>query len=209
MALWLETPFSRHYNSQNGKQGTIVSRFLDASGSMTAADLRREWVAWTDGQREDFCQSCCWLYEQADFADMLRFIMGHGRPQAWSAIATLIAAYLPQEEAFQFLLGALRSTDIGNASNAIQGLALTKHSDAEAAIRKRLQEVWTSPKLWVDDYFLNWVASEAEKCIQYPIELGASPADFEEQVRRLSEHVCRGNRESCRRWLSKHYSWLQ
>jgi hypothetical protein len=140
---------------------------------------------------------------------MLRFVMRQGGEEDWRAIAALIATHLPQEEAFQFLLGALRSTDVGNGSNTIQGIAITKHSAAEAALRKRLQVIWASPKLWVDDDFVNWVASEAESCIQYLIELGASPADFEGQVRGLSEHVCRRNRESCRRWLSKHYAWLQ
>jgi len=39
--------------------------------------------------------------------------------------------------------------------------------------------------------------------------LGAPASDFAEQVRKLSEHVCSGNRKSCRKFLSKHYSWLK
>jgi hypothetical protein len=64
MPLRLETQFTRYYNSQERKQGTNVSRFMDGSASMTATDLEREWLAWTAWQRLDFCQSCCWLYKR-------------------------------------------------------------------------------------------------------------------------------------------------
>jgi hypothetical protein len=205
-----ESQFTRSYMSRDRNLGGCdVSRFMDGSASMTASQLQRQWVGWNSWQRVEFCQSCCWLYQQPDFTDMLRFIIQHGGPDEWSAIAGLTATYLPREEAFRFLLDALRARGTGICSNIIQAIAITKHPDAEATLRQHLRSVWDNPTLWNDDGFLNWVAADAKGCIQYLIELGASPADFEEQVRRLSEHVCKGNRDSCRRWLSKHYSWLK
>jgi hypothetical protein len=208
MPLALERQFSRYYHSgQPNTGGCFVSRFMDGSASMTAEQLQREWPTWTREQRTDFCQSCCWLHQQSDFRNMLRFIMQHGSSEDWPGIALLTASYLPCDEAFPFLLGvaALHPMDI----NVIQAIAETKHPDAEATLRQHLRAIWDNPALWNDDDFLNWVASYATACIQHLVELGASPADFDEQVRRLSEHVCGGNRDSCRRSLSKHYSWLK
>jgi hypothetical protein len=215
MVPYLESRFSRHYRTIEEEMktakysGTSVSRFLDGSASMTAEQLRREWPTWTEWDRVDFCQECRWLDEQPDFADMLRFIMQHGAPDNWAAAAGSIARNLPAEEAFPFLVRALQARGDGICGNIIQGIATTKHPDAEKILRQHLQTIWEDPKLWSDDSFLNWVAKDAEACIKHLLELGAPAADFEEKVRRLSEHVCGGNRDSCRRWLSKHYSWLQ
>jgi hypothetical protein len=203
-----ERRFSRSYYSKEHKMGSEVSRFMDGSASITASELQREWPAWTEDQRLDFCQFCCWLDEQADFPDMLRFIMQHGGPEDWSGIAMSVASRLPRDEGFALLLEALRATDIGHCSNVTQAIALTKHPEAEATLHRHLETVWAHPKLWEDASFINWVAFDATTCIAHLIELGASAADFEEQVRRLSQHVCSHNRDSCRNFLSKYYSWL-
>jgi len=207
MPLSLETRFTRSYSSVDDKTGFWVSRFMDGSASMTADELRRHWSHWTSEERVDFCQSCVWLHKQADYSEMLRCVMHHGAPDQWSAVAVNVASDLPREEAFDFLLDALGAIGSGICSNIIQGIAITKHPEAEATLRDRLRIIWANPKLWDDDDFLNWVASDATCCIQYLIELGAPPADFEEQARRLSEHHCEGNRDSCRRWLSQYYSF--
>ena len=214
MLLYIESRFARHYVTPELEMktakygGTTISRFMDGSASMTADQLRREWPTFTDRERVDFCQECSWLYKQNDYPEMLRFIMQQGTPEDWSGIAHLISVTLPAEEAFPFLVRALRSQGNGIGSNIIQGIAITKHPDAEATLRQHLQGVWERPTLWDDDSFLNWVAADAETCIKHLLELGAPAADFEEKVRRLSQHACKGNRESCRRWLSKDYSWL-
>lgn len=214
MILFHESRFSRNYRTPESEMktakcsGTIISRFMDGSASMTAEQLRREWRTLTKWERLDFCQSCVWLHKQVDFPEMLRFIMQHGGPDDWSAIAGWIAANLPPEEAFHFLVAALGAREAGEGSNIIQAIATTKHPDAETTLRQHLQAVWDNPALWNNDSFLNWVAHDAEGCIKNLIELGASPVDFDKEVRGLSEHVCKGNRDSCRRWLSKYYSWL-
>jgi hypothetical protein len=207
MPLTRERPFSRTYYS--AEIGTYhVSRFMDGSASMTASELQREWPAWTEYQRLDFCNNCSWLFRQSDFPEMLRFIMQHGSPHDWSPIAGSVASQLPCDEAFRVLLGALQGVEIGNCSNIAQGIALTKHPNAEATLRRHLQAVWEHQALWDDADFTNWVALDATSCIAHLIELGAPVADFEEQAGRLSRHVCFKNRESCRNYLSKHYAWL-
>lgn len=204
-----ETLFSRWYCSDDQKTSHVISRFMDGSTSITAGELQREWPTWTDQQRMDFCQSCCWLNQQSDFADMLRFIMQHGGPSDWSGIALSVASQLPRDEAFQTLLGALHAMDIGRCSNVTQAIAKTKHPAAEATLRHHLQILWADQTLWNNDDFLNWAAFDATTCIAHLIALGAPATSFENHVRRLSQHICPGNRDSCRNFLSKHYSWLK
>src|SRR5205809_311898 len=95
LPLWRERRFSRSYHSDQHKMGSQVSRFMDGSASITVSELQREWHTWTEDQRMDFCQSCCWLHEQPDFADMLRFIMQHAAPDEWSGVAMSVASQLP------------------------------------------------------------------------------------------------------------------
>jgi aspartate oxidase len=135
-------------------------------------------------------------------------MMQHGTPDEWSCIAMSTASQLPQDEAFDILRRALHTVEIGHiAANLGQAISITKHPEAEATLREHLQDVWVSGALWDDDSFVNGVAFDATTSIAHLLELGASPADFEAQVRQLSEHACAGNRDSCRRYLSKHYTW--
>ena len=157
----------------------------------------------------DFCQSSGWLHEQADFPEMLRFIMQRGSPGHWSGIALSVASCLPPQEAFDVLVRALHGTDIGQTANISQAIAHTKHPDAEATLRRHLVAVWAHPALWEDADFVNWVGFDATTCIAHLIEAGAPPSDFTNEVRRLSEHVCSHNRQCCRNFLSKHYSWFK
>ena len=206
LPLFRESRFSRLY--QANKMGCEISRFMDGSASMTFLTLQHEWPSWSANERSDFCQACCWLHEQADFPDMLRFIMQHGDSQDWAGIALSVAGHLPCQEAFDLLAGALRRTEINPASNIAQGIAATKHEQAERFLRDHLDTIWNHGKLWDDADFTNWVAFDATTCIAHLIELGAAPGDFEDRVRRLSKHPCKGNRNSCRNYLAKHYAWL-
>jgi hypothetical protein len=205
MPLLSESRFSRHYQSDEAKLGVVVCRFLDGSASMIAVELQREWSTWTKELQMDFCQHCCYLFDQPDYPVMLRFIMQQGGPDHWCGIALWVARELPQQEAFDFLVQALRKVEIGRGSNITQGIAETKHSSTETVLRKHLGLIWEHPALWDDSTFLNWVASDATNCINRLIEVGASPADFAEQAQRLSQHVCSRNRNSRSCRLSKHY----
>ncbi len=209
MVLRSERRFARSYDSADHKNGCEISRFMDGSASITAIELQNDWLNWTDTERLDFCNSCCWLNGQSDFPEMLRFIMRNGCPEHWAGIALSVASHLPCDEAFETLVRALHNTDIGRTSNLTQGIAKTKHPHAIVTLRNHLATLWASPDLWNNNDFLNWVGFDATTCIEHLIELGASPSDFTEVVRQLSEHVCSRNRESCRNFLSKHYSWLK
>jgi hypothetical protein len=209
LPLHRESRFSRSYYSDKHRMGFEVSRFMEGTASITASELQREWSGWAEDMRSDFCQSSAWLHEQADFPVMLRFIMKHGDSTHWSGIALSVASQLPRDEAFDTLVRALHSTELGGSANISQAIAHTKHPDAEATLRRHLAALWSHPALWEDDVFSNQVGFDVTTCIAHLIELGASPSDFTDQVRRLSEHVCSGNRESCRNFLSKYYSWFK
>jgi hypothetical protein len=182
---------------------------MDGSATMTLAQLKDGWPDWAERDREDFCQMCVWLREQEDYPEMLRFVMRQDEPEAWSAIALTVATNLPQAEAWTFLTRILRRYPAGRAINLTQAIAKTRHPEAKELLRRHLDETWTQQALWEDDKFLNWVAHDAITCIRNLIELGATTAEFEEQVRKLSQHVCERNRGSCRRFLGKYYPWLQ
>lgn len=209
MPLKKERRFSRYFFSAENKMGTIISRFMDGSASFTFEQLEKEWPGWSEDERWDFCNACCWLNKQPDFAEMMRFVMRCGNPDDWSAVALPVAGALPQQEAFDVLVEKLRRVKIGKRSNVAQAIAHTKHPAAAAILREHLAELWKNEFLWEDDKFTNWIAFTATTCIENLIEIGASPAEFEEQVRQLSAHVCSGTRDSCRNFLGKHYPWLK
>lgn len=205
MPLVRESRFSRWYHSEEQKISSVLSRFMDGSASITALDLQREWPHWTKTLQTDFCQSCYWLSFQNDFPEILRYIMQHGCPTHWSAIALHVASALPQQEAFDALAGALQKTEIGHTSNITQAIAQIKQPPTESVLRDHLAKVWAHPNLWNNADFMNWIAFDATTSIAHLLKLDAAPADFAGQARQLSQHVCPKNRDACSRYLSKHY----
>jgi len=209
MKLRNERRFSRSYPSDDGKITCVISRFMDGSASITALELRQDWASWTEEDRQDFCQSCAWLEGQSDLPEMLRFIMNHGGPANRSGVALSVASLLSRDEAFDILVRTLQSNPIGITANIGRAISELGHPDAETVLRNHLATIWAHPGLWETADFKNWIGFDATACIAYLIEVGAPPADFEKQVRQLSEHACSGNRNTCRRYLSRHYSWLK
>jgi hypothetical protein len=209
LPLTTERRFSRFYYSQSHKRGTMLSRFMEGSATMTSPQLQEEWPRWTENERADFCRNFGWLKGQSGFPEMVRFIMEHGSPDEWSIVALKAASALSVSEAFERLLRALRTTEVSRSTNLVQAIAATSHPNATRVLRDHLDTVWIQPKLWEDDSFVNWLAFCATKCIRYLVDLGASPNQFEERVRELSQHPCSRNREACQIWLGKHYEWLE
>jgi len=208
--LAMETRFTRLYALRGKMQHHhYFSRFMDGSATMSFEQLKSEWPKWTETERLDFCGSSCWLYQQSDFPEMLRFIVKDAGCDEMSAIALSISGHLPQDEAYQILFRALRLAPVGRACNFSQAIAHTKHPEAEATIRHHLRAVSAHPALWDDDKFSNSIAFEATCCVEHLLELGAPPSDFEAQVRQLSKHTCSHNRRTCRNFLGKYYPWLQ
>ena len=205
--LHRESRFSRSYHSNERNTSYGVSRFTDGSASITTVELERDWASWTKDLQIDFCQQCRDLFGQSDFPEMLRFVMQRGSFEHWAAIALTVAHRLPQQEAFDFLVRALRAAkDNARAANMTQAIAETKHPNADAALRSHLAATWAHPNLWDNNAnSLNSIAYDASACITRLIELGAFPADFAEQAQRLSQHVCSRNRAACRRHFAKHY----
>lgn len=208
MPLREEGRYTRHYASEDSKMSFSVSRFMDGSACISAEELEREWKEWTYGEQLDFCNSCPWLAGQADFPDMLRFVMRYGAEGDWSAVAGAVARELPQEEAFDVLVHALGLARNCPVSNLGQAIAATKHAEAPAILHGLLEKLWGSPELWADDHFINWTAYDATTCIGHLIEIGVPPEEFGGKVRELAKHPCEGNRDSCRRFLAKHYPLL-
>jgi hypothetical protein len=208
MALSGEDRFVREYREEGTQNFHMVSRFMDGSATMTAAELQREWPAWPHRDRIDFCQNCAWLKDQEDFPGMLRFIAVKADPEEWSGIAQSIAVALPSDESFPLLTGALRRMEIEQSANIIQGIALTKPPDVPAFLRDHLEVLWNASDLWKGSKFMNWMAYNTVCCIQHLIETGAPPGDFEDKVRKLAKHPCGNNRSTCRGRMRKYYDWL-
>ena len=147
-----ETRFSRTYNCLRDGQDCrlMMSRLMDGSASITFDQLRQEWPAWSSAERSDFCWGCEWLNRETEFPGILRFIMEHGAPSDWSAIALSVAGELPRDEAYDLLLRALNSVELSRACNFVQALAFTKHPAAEARLRAHLAALWEDPALWDD-----------------------------------------------------------
>lgn len=209
MPLQRETRFSRYYHNEEKRYGATVPKFFDGSAEITLSELKSEWPSWTKSERHDFVEACSHMKQQPDLPDILRFVMSSDDPNHLNSVALAVSFRLPMEEAFALLLDALTKANGRHTANLTQAIAKTKHPNAVAVLRKHLEEIWTNPELLADDPFINWVAFDAQCCIQQLIELGAPASEFEEKVRTISKHTCKGNRESLPNFLSEHYSWLK
>ncbi|HSH93564.1 MAG TPA: hypothetical protein VK968_05425, partial [Roseimicrobium sp.] len=154
-----------------------VSRFMDGSASITVSELQQEWAGWNECDQVEFCNHSHCLAGQADYPEMLRFIMDNGGPRDWSSLAINIARHLPREEAFAFLVRVLQDRSCPSA-NVSKAISMTKHPDAESELRRHLADLWANPDLWKDDPFLNWICFDAATCIGHLVELGAPAGDF-------------------------------
>jgi hypothetical protein len=208
MPLVSESRWLRHFAAEGQKVTFVLSRFMDGSAAITFEELTREWPAWNRKERNHFCLACSYLRGQPDFPDMLRFIMQHGGPDDWSGVACNVASCLPPDEAFRLLAHALHNTGLSRGCNISQGISRINHPGAAPLLREYLGALWSSPSLWDNHEFVNWTAYSATCTIEHLISLGDAPKDFTEHVRRLAQHICVRNRESCRPRLGKFFSWL-
>jgi hypothetical protein len=215
IALAYETRFQRHFIlSEPDKQSdTVVSRFVDWSASITLQQLKQEWSTWTDADRADFCASMCdlELIGQQDFAEIVRFLLQNAKIDILAPVVLHlpVSQMFPPDETFRLLFGVLQHSSLGHTASVIRALGGTKHPEAEATIRRHLRLIVADAATWVDAEFFNKIAQDAAYCISSLLKLGVRSADFEEIVRRLSEHACERNREWCRRNFAKHYAWLR
>jgi len=213
--LAYETRFKRHYIQRGpDSEGDIdVSRFVDGSATVTLEQLKEEWSTWTDADRADFCGSLTDLENtgQQDFGEMVRFLLQSAKVDILGPVVLHLPVRqtFPADETFHLLTGVLRRSSLGHTADVIRALGLTQHPEAEATIRRHLRIIVADPSAWTDADYFNRLARDAAYCILSLVRLGASPTDFEEIARRLSEHACKRNREWCRRNFAKHYAWLR
>jgi hypothetical protein len=208
MALSREREFSRVYTTPDGKSSFVQSRFVDGSASITLREVEERWPGWSGHERLDFCNAVRSSDGLDDLPGILRFVMREGEPTYVSTVASSVARSLPREEAFALLCDALQKASGEHTANLTQAVSHTKHPGAEKVLLEHLDALWGKSDLWDDDSFVNWRAYDVTCCIKHLLELGATPALFEEKVRRLAAHVCEHNRDSCSMYLQKHYDWL-
>src|ERR1041385_3492479 len=165
LPLSRETRFVRSYYSPQHKLGTDISRFMDGSASIRFSELQKAWPKWGEDLRSDFCNAACWLHDQQDFPEMLRFILKRGEHTHRSSVALSVSSCLPRNEAFEILVHALRKTEIGCTANISQAISTTKHPRAEATLRDHPASIWLHPGLWADAEFVNWIGFDAITCI--------------------------------------------
>lgn len=214
MPLVKDGPFSgrfmRMYEAEDQSDCCMIPCFMDDAAAITAEQLKEEWPRLPAKERAEFAWAASWLHERRDFPEMVRFVMEHGGYHEWTNMALSVAGSLPCEEAFDILTRILHTIGPSHgAANVTQAIARTKHEHAEKTLRAHLEAVWNHENLWKARSFDNHVAFDAITCIANLIELGVSPADFEEQVRQLAEHPCADNQETCRNYLAQHYTWLK
>jgi hypothetical protein len=209
--LYRETRFTRTYGSAEGRSFSTVSRFSDGSAHFSFEELKQELPGWSAEERSDFYLGAigCDLSGQADWPDLLRYIIANGGPYDWSMVALQVAVQLPQNEAFELLAACLKKRGIMSPVNLMQAIAYTKHPEAETVLRICLEEIWADPKFRDDDSFFNEAAYCATSCIEYLRSLGVSPNEFEEQIRALAEHPCKNNREYCRELFHEYFPWME
>jgi hypothetical protein len=212
--LAYETRFKRHYveRKPNVESHTDISRFPDGTASITLQQLKREWSTWRDADRADFCDSMHDLENigQQDYAEIVRFLLGHAEVDILGPVVLglPVRQTFPPDETFHLLIGVLQRSSPGHAADVIRALGLTKHAEAEAAIRRHLAAIVVNPATWADADFFNETAQDLAYCILSLVKLGVPTADFDQIVRRLSQHACERNRKWCRRNFAKHYPWL-
>ena len=212
--LAYETRFKRHYieRKPDGESHIGVSRFLDGTASITLQQLEGEWSTWRDADRADFCASMHDLENigQEDFAEIIQFLLENAEVDILGPVVLGLPVRrpFPPEETFHLLTGVLRRSSVEHTAAVIRALGLTQHPGAEPTIRRHLAAIITDPATWVDADFFNRKAQDLAYCILSLVKLGAPPAEFDQIVRRLSEHACERNREWCRRNFAQHYAWL-
>lgn len=147
---------------------------------------------------------------QEAFAEIVRFLLNNADVNILDHVVLGLPRWqtFPPDETLRLLIGVVRRSSPGQASGVIRAIALTKHPEAEATIRRHLASIVADPVSWVDADYFNNKALDLAYCVLSLLKLGASPVDFVEIVRRLTEHVCERNREWSRRNLTKHYRWL-
>jgi hypothetical protein len=200
LPLVRETRWSREFGDPQSV--LVISRLMDGSAQLSAAELRAESSTWSPAERLDYSRSCCWSKGEPDFADQLRFIIANGSAAEWSAVALSFAGVVPTDEGFGTLNSLLDQIPPGERANILQAITRTGHPSALGVMLEEVQALLALPRVWDDDPFLNWLAHDLACAIANAVSLGAEPAQFSSAVARLATHPCQGNVDAARMRLS-------
>ncbi len=212
--LAYESRFKRHYlaRTADAESHFDVSRFIDGTSSISLQRLKDEWHTWTDVDRADFCGSMRDLANlgHQDFGEIVRFLLQNADRDLLGPVVLFLPVGQPfsPDETFRLLVEVLQRSTPGHGADVIRALGRTAHPSAAPTICQHLLRLLEDPAVWADSTFFNKPALEAAYCVLSLLKLGAPAAEFEEILRRLSEHRCLRNREWVRRNFEKHYAWL-
>jgi hypothetical protein len=206
LPLLHELRWSRVYGTR--ESAVVISRFMDGSAVMSLELLMSGWPDWSDDERVDFAYQCSWLSSREDFADMLRFVVGHGGTDECAGIALSLVKVLPADEAFSILQSLLAKAPPGRRSNFLQAVTATTCPATEELLRKELGSLVAHSGLWSADAFHNWIAHDATCALDSLLRCGVDAEEFDELAKRLARHPCPGNAETAVRSLRWAYPLL-
>jgi hypothetical protein len=204
MRLVRETRWHREYALEEPDHYFVESKFADGSAYVTLEDLAREWPAWSDWERTDFCQEV----GHATFPhlpDILRFVMRNGDLKTWSGLALNLVHHLPADEVIPFLIEVCTQCPAGEGTNLLQALARSGAPEAHEILRSHLDRLWADERVFREEKFFNSFAADTTFCLQHLLELGENSPDLAEKYQALLKHPNESNRRSARHFLSKYF----
>ncbi len=202
MTVARETRWSREYHNADQSESFLDSRFRDGSASITLDELTRDWPAWTNHEKVDFCQSFI-HYQGRQRAKILRFLMCDGNHYVWSVIAASVARTLPIKESLPFLRECCEDCDIGRGANYFQALWLTESPEAVGILWPSLDRIWDSPDLLKPNTFCNLTTFDAIWCIDALVRLDEPVSSLRDRYETLKTHPTM--QEDAVKWLSEHF----
>lgn len=183
----------------------VESKFADGSAYITLEDLAREWPAWSEWERTDFCQQVGHA-TIPHLPDILRFVMRNGDLDTWSGVASNLGHHLPADEVIPFLIEACRRSPMGEGTNLLQALARSGASVAHEVLRNHLERLWADERVFREENYINSFAADATFCLQHLLELGEKSPDLTEKCKALLKHPNESNRRSAHNLLSKYFA---
>lgn len=200
-----ETRWHRKYAMEEPNHYFVESKFADGSAYITLEELAREWPAWSERERIDFCQEV----GRATFPhlpDILRFVMRNGDLDTWSGVASVLGCHFPADEVISFLIEACSRSPVAEGINLLQALARSGASEAHEVLRNHLDRLWADERVFREEKYINSFAADTTFCVQYLLELGENSPDLTEKYNALLNHPNESNRRSAHNFLSKYFA---
>jgi len=170
----------------------LVSKFFLGTAYISLEELKKEWFNWSEDERISFSRALrSARYDNLD--DYLRFIMKNGDYYTLSTLSLTMLRNLPESEFIPFILKKIEETELGEGSNLLQALALSKDHRAVPIIEERLNKLIQHPRFsdipeWSGEYN-NPIAHQAALCVEFLLELGVPQNDIRGAIELLLNHA--------------------